>query len=142
MLVPLTLTLTKEEYSAIINNTDLLLSVGFEAEDFGNGTIIIRAVPALLKDQDINLLITEIADTLNMTGTVNAERLDDIFHTVACKAAIKGNKYTTDYELQTLAQKVLESDSVMYCPHGRPVAFKITKKELEKHFGRTGSVSV
>lgn len=142
LLVPLTVTLTKEEYSAIINNTDLLLSAGFETEDFGNGTVIIRAVPALLKDEDIGLLITEIAETLNITGEVTAERLDDIFHTVACKAAIKGNKYTTDYELKSLAQKVLENDSVMYCPHGRPVAFKLTKKELEKHFGRTGSVSV
>ncbi len=142
LLVPLTVTLTKEEYSAIINNTDLLLSAGFETEDFGNGTVIIRAVPAPLKDQDINLLITEIAETLNMTGAVNSERLDDIFHTVACKAAIKGNKYTTDYELKALAENVLGSNTVMYCPHGRPVAFKLTKKELEKHFGRTGSVDV
>ncbi len=142
LLVPLTVTLTKEEYSAITGNTEMLLSAGFETEDFGNGTVIIRAVPAVLKGEDINLLITEIAETLNMTGKVNAERLDDIFHTVACKAAIKGNKYTTDFELKTLAEKVLESHDVMYCPHGRPVAFKLTKKELEKHFGRTGSVSV
>ena len=142
LLVPLTVTLTKEEYSVIINNTETLLSAGFDVEDFGNGTVLLRAVPTLLKDEDLNLLISEIADTLSVTGAVNAERLDDIFHTVSCKAAIKGNKYTTDYELKVLAEKVLGDSEVMYCPHGRPVAFKLTKKELEKHFGRTGSVSV
>ena len=142
LLAPITLTLTKEEYSAVVNNTKLLLSAGFDVEDFGNGTVIIRAIPAMLKGEDIQLLITEIAETLGVSNTVNAERLDDIYHTVACKAAIKGNKYTTDYELKALAQKVLASEDIMYCPHGRPVAFKLTKKELEKYFGRTGSVGI
>ena len=142
LLAPITLTLTKEEYSAIVNNTQLLLSAGFDVEDFGNGTVIIRAIPAILKGEDIQLLVTEIAETLGVSNTVTAERLDDIYHTVACKAAIKGNKYTTDYELKALAEKVLASEDIMYCPHGRPVAFKLTKKELEKYFGRTGSVNI
>ena len=142
LLAPITLTLTKEEYSAVVNNTKLLLSAGFDVEDFGNGAVIVRAIPAMLKGEDIQLLITEIAETLGVSNTVNAERLDDIYHTVACKAAIKGNKYTTDYELKALAQKVLASEDIMYCPHGRPVAFKLTKKELEKYFGRTGSVGI
>lgn len=142
LLAPITLTLTKEEYSAIVNNTQLLLSAGFDVEDFGNGTVIIRAIPAILKGEDIQLLVTEIAETLGVSNTVTAERLDDIYHTVACKAAIKGNKYTTDYELKALAEKVLASEDIMYCPHGRPVAFRLTKKELEKYFGRTGSVNI
>lgn len=142
LLTPLALTLTKEEYIAIINNTELLLGAGFDTEDFGNGTVLVRAVPAVLKGEDVNLLISEIADTLATCNNANAERIDDIFHTVACKAAIKGNKYTSDYELKLLAEKVLCDETVMYCPHGRPVAFKLTKKELEKYFGRTGSVKV
>lgn len=142
LLAPITLTLTKEEYSAVVNNTELLLSAGFDVEDFGNGTVIIRAIPAILKGEDIQLLVTEIAETLSVSNTVNTHQLDDIYHTVACKAAIKGNKYTTDYELKALAEKVLASEDIMYCPHGRPVAFKLTKKELEKYFGRTGSVNI
>ena len=142
LLAPITLTLTKEEYSAVVNNTELLLSAGFDVEDFGNGTVIIRAIPAILKGEDIQLLVTEIAETLSVSNTVNTHQLDDIYHTVACKAAIKGNKYTTDYELKALAEKVLASGDIMYCPHGRPVAFKLTKKELEKYFGRTGSVNI
>ena len=142
LLTPLTLTLTKEEYSSIISNTETLLSAGFDVEDFGNGTVIVRAIPAVLKGEDITLLITELAVTLSVSNSADAERLDDIYHTVSCKAAIKGNRYTSDYELKTLAEKVLNDDSVMYCPHGRPVAFRLTKKELEKYFGRTGSVGI
>ena len=142
LLTPLTITLTKEEYSAITGNTDTLLSAGFDVEDFGNGTVIVRAIPSILLKEDIQLLITEIAGTLLLSNTVNAERIDDIYHTVACKAAIKGNRYTSDYELKSLAEKVLNDQSIMYCPHGRPVAFKLTKKELEKYFGRTGSVGL
>ena len=142
LLTPLTVTLTKEEYSAIISNRETLLSAGFDTEDYGNGTVAIRAIPAVLRDEDISLLIGEIAEMLSLSGSASVSRLDDIFHTIACKAAIKGNKYTTDYELKTLSEKILADNFVMYCPHGRPVAFKLTKKELEKYFGRTGSVNI
>ncbi len=142
LLTPLTVTLTKEEYSAVISNSDTLLSAGFDIEDFGGGSVVIRAIPAVLRQEDIGLLIGEIAEMLSVSGSAEVSRLDDIFHTVACKAAIKGNKYTTDYELTALAEKILGGSDVMYCPHGRPVAFKLTKKELEKYFGRTGSVNV
>ena len=142
LLSPITITLTKEEYSAVIGNIDTLMSVGFDAEDFGSGTVIIRAVPSVLKNEDISLLISEIAETLTISGSAEAAKVDDILHTVACKAAIKGNRFTTDFELKALAEKVLGSDDVMYCPHGRPVAFKLTRRELEKYFGRTGSVGL
>ncbi len=142
LLTPLTLTLTKEEYSVVVNNVETLLSAGFDVEDFGSGTVIVRSVPAALKGEDIPLIISEIIGTLTFSRSAESDRIDDILHTIACKAAIKGNKYTTDYELKILAQKILSNNDVMYCPHGRPVAFRLTKKELEKYFGRTGSVGL
>jgi DNA mismatch repair protein MutL len=67
---------------------------------------------------------------------VQIEREENLFHTVACKAAIKAGSKTSVFEMQNLAEKVLRSKDIMYCPHGRPVAFEIKKRELEKMFGR------
>ncbi len=136
LLLPVTVRLSGAEADAVINNSDLLLSAGFETEDFGNGNIIVRAVPAMLSGEDVTDLITEAAQTLLTKGIVESERKDRILHTVACKAAIKGGNETGEKELTALAKTVLLSDDIMYCPHGRPVAFRIKKKELEKQFGR------
>ena len=138
LLVPLTIKLTREEYSALVAATHSLAEYGFDIDDFGDGTVLVRAVPAMLIESDINMIISEIAGKLITTGQVNVERMDDIFHTVACKAAIKGGRYNTDLELRALAERILSLNDIMYCPHGRPVAFKLTKKELEKQFGRLG----
>ena len=138
LLVPITVTLTKEEYNAISDNIQVLSRKGFDVDDFGGGTVVVRAVPAVLFKEDISLIITELADSLIKTGSADVERMDDIFHTVACKAAIKGGQYNTDYELKALAERVLSLKDIMYCPHGRPVAFKLTRRELEKQFGRLG----
>ena len=138
LLVPLTVTLTKEEYGSISSNIELLAQKGFDVDDFGGGTVVVRAVPAVLFKEDIALIITELADSLIGTGNADVERIDDIFHTVACKAAIKGGQYNTDYELKALAERILSFKDIMYCPHGRPVAFKLTRHELEKQFGRLG----
>ncbi len=138
LLTPISVSLTKEEYSAITENTEPLEKAGFYIEDFGGASVAVRAVPAMLKNEDLTLLVTEIAGKILEGKSFSPERLDDIFHTVACKAAIKGNRYTTDTELKALAEQILKNNDIMYCPHGRPVAFKITRTELEKYFGRLG----
>ena len=136
LLTPITVMLTAEEYDAVINSTELLQNSGFEVEDFGNGSVVVRAVPSYLTSDDLESLIGEIAENLITAGTVETEREDNLFHTVACKAAIKAGSRTTPLEMKTLAEKVLLSKEIMYCPHGRPVAFEIKKRELEKQFGR------
>lgn len=136
LLTPVSVTLTKEEYSVITANLEVIAENGFEIEDFGDGTVVVRAVPAMLKDADIPLLITEIATELSVKNRLEIERIGDILHSVSCKAAIKGGRYNTDYELSALAEKILSDREIMYCPHGRPVAYKISKRELEKQFGR------
>jgi len=136
LLTPVSAVLSKEEYDAVINNCDLLLENGFEVEDFGNSTVVVRAVPAILTKEDIPALISEIACGLLTSGSVETAREESLFHTVACRAAIKAGNRTSLLEMQNLAQKVLYSKDIMYCPHGRPVAFEIKKRELEKQFGR------
>lgn len=136
MLTPVRVTLEKGEYDSVINNTDMLLKAGFEVEDFGNGSVLVRAVPPNLTGENIQLLIEEIAESISYTSSVHIGREDSLFHTVACKAAIKAGSVTSEIEMLNLAKKVLSSDDIMYCPHGRPVAFEIKRRELEKQFGR------
>ena len=136
MLAPVTAVMETKEYDALINNTELLLKSGFEIEDFGNSTVIVRAIPAFLTGEDITSLLGEIAEGLITCGTVSTDREENIFHTVACKAAIKAGTDISRTEMLSLAEKVLNSKDIMYCPHGRPVAFEIKNRELEKQFGR------
>lgn len=136
LLTPITVSLSAEEYDALICNLPLLEKSGFEVDDFGNSTVLVRAVPSFLTSEDVSSVISEIAESILKTGSVSTSREDDLFHTVACKAAIKAGTKTSVLEMEKLAQKVLYSKDIMYCPHGRPVAFEIKKRELEKQFGR------
>ena len=136
LLTPVTVRLATEEHEVIVNNTELLEIAGFEVEDFGNFTVAVRALPSTLLKEDIALILSEIAENIIKKGTVSVEAEDDLFHTVACKAAIKAGTKISTTEMQNLAEKVLYSKEIMYCPHGRPVAFEIKKRELEKMFGR------
>ena len=136
LLTPITANLQKDEYNAIINNLELLLSAGFEIDDFGASTVAVRAIPTTLVGEDIVSLLSEMAESLITTKSVQIEREENLFHTVACKAAIKAGSQTSVTEMKDLAEKVLLSKDIMYCPHGRPVAYEIKKRELEKQFGR------
>lgn len=136
LLSAVSVRLEAEEYTAVLSNIDLLLTAGFEIEDFGDGIVIVRAVPAMLSHEDVASMVNEAAASLVSTGNVDIERIEDIFHSVSCKAAIKAGYITSNTELLELAKKVLCSDDIRYCPHGRPVAFEIKKKDIEKQFGR------
>ena len=136
LLTAVIVALTRDEYNAAISNTEALEKAGFEVEDFGNSSVRVSAVPASLTREDIPSVISELAGKLSKGKAPDSERLDDMYHTVACKAAIKAGSRISPLEMQKLAERVLYSDDVMYCPHGRPVAFEIKRRELEKQFGR------
>ncbi len=136
LLTPVAVTLSRDEYSAITDNIQLLEECGFEVDDFGNSAVTVRAIPSTLTSQDLELLMSEIADGLIKNGRVEVAARENLFHTVACKAAIKAGSKNSDTELQKLAEKVLYNNDILYCPHGRPIAFEIKRRELEKMFGR------
>lgn len=136
LLAPVSVRLAQNEYDAVLQNTDLLEKAGFEVEDFGNSTVIVRTVPSTLIGCDIASVISEAAEQLGIKGIVEIEALDHIYHTVACKAAIKAGGINSQRELCELAKTVLTNDDIRYCPHGRPVAFEIKRSDLEKQFGR------
>ena len=136
LLLPVTVKLSAQQYNAVNDSVELLIKSGFEVDDFGNNTVIIRGVPASLINEDISNLFYEVAENLAQCGGVEIERLENIYHTVACKAAIKAGYKTSVEEMTRLAEEVLSRDDIFYCPHGRPVAFEIKKRVLEKQFGR------
>ena len=137
LLSPVTVTLSKDEYAVLCENMQVLNEAGFDAEDFGEGAVRVRACPLNLEKEDITVLITEIAGyLLKNKREILSEKLDWIYHSLACRAAIKAGNDTKDYELYEFTKKLLSDDSVRYCPHGRPVLIELTRAELDRQFGR------
>ena len=137
LLSPVTVTLGKEEYTAVVENIETIESTGFEVQDFGNGTVIVRSCPMDLDSCEIVPLISEIAEYLTKNRRdISNEHLDWIYHNVACRSAIKAGDNNSEAELLTLAKQVVNDNDVRFCPHGRPVMIEISKYELEKQFGR------
>ena len=136
LLVPVTLNLPAEEVELLEKCHDKLDRLGFEIEPFGADAVAVRAVPAETDAGDVPAMVEEICEKLRKNVSLpETDALDDILHTVACKAAIKAGWRTDEKELEAVAQVVL-SGEVRYCPHGRPVSFTLTKKQLDKEFSR------
>ena len=136
LLAPQQIVLRKDEYALITESAELLLKAGFEIEDYGDSTVLVRAIPSVLSGENIESLVTEIAASLAEKNAVEIERLERIFETVACRSAVKAGNLSSAKELKVLAETVLSSKDIMYCPHGRPVAIELKKREIEKQFGR------
>lgn len=137
LLCPVTVTLSKDEYAAVTEHMDVLTQAGFEAEDFGEGAVRVRACPLNLEKEDITALVTEIAGyLLKNKREVLSEKLDWIYHSIACRAAIKAGNDTKDYELYEFTKRLLQNEDIRYCPHGRPVLIELTRHELDWQFGR------
>lgn len=137
MLLPVTVTLSADEYSAVMDNIDILENAGYEVSDFGDRTIKLNACPPQLVDENLAEVITEIAGYLACNiKTLMPEKLDWIYHSMACRAAIKAGNFTSRYEAERFVGTVLGDESIRYCPHGRPVLIELTERELEKQFKR------
>lgn len=135
LLTPAAVELGREDSALLLEHLPLLESFGFTCEDFGGGAVLVREVPADIDAGDVTATLEEIAAKLRQ-GRSPAERREGLLHTMACKAAIKGGWKSDPAELRVLVDKV-QSGQVRFCPHGRPVAVKLTRYELEKMFKRT-----
>ncbi|MBP3441393.1 MAG: DNA mismatch repair endonuclease MutL [Clostridia bacterium] len=137
LLVPVTVTLSKEEYSAVLDNLEVLQKAGYSVEDFGNGMVILSECPTAVADSDLAGVVMELAGYLaDNRKELIPEKLDWIYHSTACRAAIKAGHKTTTFELNSFVEKLLNSSDIRYCPHGRPVLIELTKYDIEKNFGR------
>lgn len=137
LLTPITVTLSKEEYSAVLDNLDMLMQAGFAVEDFGYSVVIVRECPMEISADEVPDVVAELAGYLvENRQKLISEKKEWLFSLMACKAAIKGGMYTTEYERELFIKRLFASPEIRYCPHGRPVMIEITRRELEKNFGR------
>jgi len=137
LINPVTVTVSKEEYNALIENNDLISETGFVIEDFGTGSVIVRECPIDLTVSDIKDFVNEIAGYLiKNKRCLTTEKQDWILHNIACRSAVKGGQFSGREELEKFTEKLLNMPGIRFCPHGRPVIIEISKYELEKQFGR------
>ena len=135
LLTPETVELEPESYAAVLDNLPLLQEFGFVCEDFGGGTVLIREVPADILAADAAVTLEELAQKLALGRADPNGARDELLHTMACKSAIKAGMTTDATELAALVEKV-QSGEILYCPHGRPVKYQLSKYDIEKMFKR------
>ena len=137
LLVPTELTLSYEEYDALMKNLRVCADCGFEIEPLDAPKVLVKGIPSMLDKNDAGDIVTELSQNFAAhRHDPLPEILDDMYHTMACRGAIKANDITGTEELRSLVSQILVDERIRYCPHGRPVMFKLTKKELEKQFRR------
>ena len=138
LLSPIPVQLSPEGTAELLSNSAMLLELGFEIEEFGDNTVLLRQIPMDL----------DVADTADAVETLAADLLrgrrekadtvrDEVLHTVACKAAIKAGWVNDEKELLALVKQVMAREDLKYCPHGRPICITLSKKQVEKQFKRT-----
>ena len=138
LLVPIDCSMTPDSAAILLENADLVQELGFEIEEFGEGTVLMRRIPMDLSPEDAKDTLENIAvDLQNGRREQRSQVRDTLLHTVACKAAIKAGWRTDDRELQVLAKQVMSREDLKHCPHGRPICISLSKKQLEKQFKRT-----
>ncbi len=138
LLTPIPCRFSAEEASILLANHHLLEDLGFEIDEFGDNTILLRQIPMDLGEAQASEALEQIADDLLKGRQEEASTVrDHVLHTVACKAAIKAGWHTDEKELLALVQQVMDREDLKYCPHGRPICITLSKKQLEKQFKRS-----
>ena len=137
LISPMTCKLSDEQCAAVIENPKELEKFGFVIDDFGRGTVLVRSLPFWVKAKEAESVIGEIADSLiTCRHDLTPEKLDKLYASISCRAAIKANDKNSQPELETIVDILLNDPSIKYCPHGRPVSTTISKNKLERMFGR------
>ena len=132
LLEPMAVELSPEDCAAVLEQLPLLERYGFRCEDFG-GAVLVRGVPAGVDDPTGAL--EELAEDLRLNRADPDAARDSLLQTMACKSAIKAGMHTDPTELRRLVDRV-QSGEIQYCPHGRPVAVRLSKYQVEKMFKR------
>ena len=139
LAIPEPVDLRPEEAAILVENRDLLQTLGLELEPFGGSTLLVQAYPAILRPSNLGELLRELAQTLAEKGKLpdKPQLIERLAASLACKAAVKAGDRLTPEEISALlAQQHLVRDG-MYCPHGRPAVMILSRKDLERYFHRS-----
>ena len=138
LLTPIPVRLNAEAAAELLANLSLLDELGFELEEFGQNTVLLRQIPMDLSPEDAAEAIEALSADLQQGRHDTRDTVrDELLHTIACKAAIKAGWHTDEAELLALCKQVMAREDLKYCPHGRPICVTLSKKQLEKQFKRT-----
>ena len=138
LLSPIPVRLRADAAAQLLAKQSLLEELGFELEEFGENTILVRRIPMDLGEGQVSDTLMQMADDLLSGRNADTDTVrDELLHTMACKAAIKAGWKTDDREHLALVKEVMSRDELKYCPHGRPICITLSKKQLEKQFKRT-----
>ena len=138
LLSPIPVRLRADGAAQLLAKQELLESLGFELEEFGENTLLVRRVPMDLAEGDVADTLMQMADDLLSGRSADTDTVrDELLHTMACKAAIKAGWKTDEKELLALVKEVMSREELKYCPHGRPICITLSKKQLEKQFKRS-----
>ena len=137
LLLPDVITLTHKEMDIARDNMEIFEKAGFDIEEFGENTIKLNGVPTVCYDLDTKELFLETLDEINTVARTAKQEIEERFiETVACKAAVKAKMSLDKQEVESLMDKLLVLPNPFTCPHGRPTAIKMDKKDIEKKFAR------
>lgn len=137
LLIPEVIELNIDDYSYFIENLEIFKTAGFNVEEFGDNTIIIKEVPYVIGKSKTRNLFLSILDNLKNLGSGKTEEYKyDTIARMACRSAVKANEELTMDEMKSLLEDLRYCDEPFNCPHGRPTIIKLTLYELEKLFKR------
>ena len=138
LLSPIPVRLRADAAAQLLSKEQLMAELGFELEEFGENTVLVRRVPMDIAESDVADTLMEMADDLLSGRSADTDTVrDELLHTMACKAAIKAGWKTDEKEHLALVKEVMSREELKYCPHGRPICVTLSKKMLEKQFRRT-----
>ena len=137
LLSPISVRLSPSAAGELLGNQEMLTELGFEIEEFGENTVLLRQIPMDLGVEEAAETIETLAADLLAGKRSKPETVrDELLHTVACKAAIKAGWRNDEAELLAVCKQVMAREELKYCPHGRPICVTLSKKQLEKQFKR------
>jgi len=138
LLVPMILELAPAAHDVLLGRVAELERLGFEIDSFGNGTVKVTAVPAILKVDDSSKALMALAHDLDGLdrGSHVQDALQRIAATTACHAAVKANDPLTYEKMTHILDELRATAYSTVCPHGRPVMLRLTRREIEKNFDR------
>ena len=138
LLQPIPVRLSPAAAAELLANRDMLDELGFEVEEFGENTLLLRQIPMDLSPEGAADAVETLAANLLDGRRESRDTVrDELLHTVACKAAIKAGWKNDEKELLAVVKEVMGREDLKYCPHGRPICVTLSKKQLEKQFKRT-----
>ena len=138
LLSPVSCRLSPESVALLLDNREHMDALGFQLEEFGENTLLVRQIPMDLALSQITDTLEDLAADLQKGKPTQTDTIrDELLHTVACKAAIKAGWQTSHEELIALVEEVMSREDLKHCPHGRPICISLSRKQLEKQFKRS-----